>query len=138
MLLLSLKRSCKYIMALAWFDLNTFVYPCSCRSICLAHQLLGVADRQFHRVSPLDSKEKLVNASLPPIAPASQREAGSHTSTMVLGRPPLRQQAHDIVHHHSEIPLCYHVLEVLQLGSITASDLQGIKRYMQVMLAKQK
>lgn len=53
-------------MALVWFDLNTFVYTCSCRSICLAHQLLGVADRQFHQVSPFDSKEKFINASLPP------------------------------------------------------------------------
>ena len=138
MLLLSLKRSYKHIMALVRFDLNTFVYMCSCRSICLAHQLLGVADRQFHQVSPFDSREKLVNTSLPPIAPASQREAGSHTSTMVLGHPPLGQQAHDILHHHSDIPSCCHILDVLQLGSITASDLQGIKRYMQVMPAKHK
>ena len=89
-------------------------------------------------MSPFDSKEKLVNASLPPTAPATQREAVSHTSTMVLGCPPLGQQAHDILHHHREISLCYHSLEVLKLDSITASDLQGTERYAQVTPARRK
>lgn len=122
--------SYKYIMTLVWFDLNAFVYMCSCRSIGLAHQLFEVADRQFHQVSPFDSKEKLVNTFVTPIAPASQRKAGSHTSTMALGHPHLRQLVHNLLHHHSEIPLWYHVLEVLQLGNITTSDLQGIESYM--------
>lgn len=114
-ILLCLKRSDKCIITLVLFDLSTFVYMYSCRPVYLAHQLLGIARRQFHWVSPFDSK-KLVNASFPPTAPGSQREAGSHTSCVVLGCPDVRLQAYVILYHLSEVPSCYHILEVLSLA----------------------
>lgn len=115
-LLLCLKRSDKCIITLVWFDLNTFLYMCSCRTICLAHQPLGAAGGQFHWVSPFASKEKFINSSFPPAAPPNQREAGSHTSSIVLRCPGLSRQAHIALYHLSQVPLCYSILGVLSLA----------------------
>lgn len=121
-LLLCFKRSDKCIMTLVWLDLSVSVYMCSCRPICLAHQLLGVAGRQFHWVSPFDFKEKLVNSSFPPIALASQREAGSHPTSTVLGCPESRHILSSTIWVRSLRATPFWSVE---LSSITASDLQG-------------
>lgn len=89
-------------------------------------------------MSPFDSKQKLIDTSFPPVVPPSQKKAGSHSSALAVGCPPLGQQAHGLLHHQSEIPSCYHVLEVLQRGGASTFSLQGIERYVQVMPARHK